>query len=507
MPARTLKVFNRPIVTFRTTLFGTPTERAADSSERIWRALNAGGEGKISSEEIPQGTLVRIDNYPAFIVGPGDVRAHLGETVENTTASAIAALRDVIAETREARDGKRMLTNGLWAGGAIVVYVGLLWLLSRVGRFVTGRAMQLANDKAHRLQVGGVALVRRERFLGIVRRVARAGYWLFVLLLTYEFLSFVLGLFPFTRPWAEGLNAFLISTTIGIVVAIARALPDLMVAVVIFVLARAASQGMKSFFDGVQAGRINVGWVDADSARPTRRLAAFGIWVFAIAMAYPYIPGSDTDAFKGLSVLVGLMVSMGASGLVGQAASGLILMFTRVYRPGEYVRIGDNEGTITTMGTFTTQMRTGLGEELTLPNTLVMSSVTRNYSRVAKGDGFILDTAITIGYDAPWRQVQAMLIEAADRTEGILKSPAPRVFQTALSDFYVEYRLVCEALATEPRPRAELLSLLHGAIQDVFNEYGVQIMSPHYLADPEQAKVVPPDQWHAPPAAPGPGTR
>ena len=247
VPAHTLKVFNRPIVTFRTTLFGTPTERAADSSERIWRALDAGGEGKISSEQIPQGTLVRIDNYPAFIVGPGDVRAHLGETVEKTTASAIAALRDVIAETREARDARRMLTNGLWAGGAIVVYVGLLWLLSRIGRFVTGRAMQLANDKAHRLQVGGVALVRRERFLGIVRRVARAGYWLFVLLLTYEFLSFVLGLFPFTRPWAEGLNAFLISTTIGIVVAIARALPDLMVAILIFVLARAASQGTKSF--------------------------------------------------------------------------------------------------------------------------------------------------------------------------------------------------------------------------------------------------------------------
>jgi small-conductance mechanosensitive channel len=230
------------------------------------------------------------------------------------------------------------------------------------------------------------------------------------------------------------------------------------------------------------------------------------VWVFALVMAYPYIPGSDSDAFKGLSVLIGLMVSIGGSGIVGQAASGLILMYTRTFRPGEYVRIGDNEGTIVEMGMFTSRIRTGLGEELTLPNALVLGSVTKNYSRAIRGPGFVVDTTVTIGYDTPWRQVHAMLIDAARRTKGVLGEPAPRVFQIGLSDFYVEYRLVCQAIPSEPRPRAEVISELHANVQDVFNEHGVQIMSPHYLGDPAEAKVVPEARWYAPPAEP-PRTR
>src|SRR4029453_144767 len=162
---------------------------------------------------------------------------------------------------------------------------------------------------------------------------------------------------------------------------------------------------------------------------------------------------AQTDAFKGLSVLLGLMVSVGASGIVGQAASGLILMYTRAYRPGEYVRVGDSEGTVVALGMFTTRVRTGMGGELTLPNSMVLASVTKNYSRTVKGPGFIVDAAVTIGYDAPWRQVHAMLIEAARRTNGVLSDPPPRVFQTALSDFYVEYRLGCQAIPAAPPPR------------------------------------------------------
>jgi small-conductance mechanosensitive channel len=154
------------------------------------------------------------------------------------------------------------------------------------------------------------------------------------------------------------------------------------------------------------------------------------------------------------------------------------------------------------MGSFTTRVRTGLGEELTLPNSLVLGTVTKNYSRVVTGRGFVLDTTVTIGYDTPWRQVEAMLVEAAHRTEGVMDEPEPRVFQVALSDFYPEYRLVCQASSTQPRPRAEVLSALHANVQDVFNEYGVQIMSPHYLGDPAAAKLVPRQSWHTAPARP-----
>ena len=219
-------------------------------------------------------------------------------------------------------------------------------------------------------------------------------------------------------------------------------------------------------------------------------------------MAYPYLPGAETQAFKGLSVLLGLMISLGASSLVGQAASGLILMYTRTMRAGEYVGISDKEGTVVELGLFTTRIRTGMGEELTLPNSLILGTVTKNYSRAVQGKGFILSTNVTIGYDTPWRQIHAMLIEAAGRTTGVLADPAPRVFQHALSDYYPEYRLVCQAVPSTPLSRAEALTALHANIQDVFNEYGVQIMSPHYMNDPAEAKVVAMEDWYAAPATP-----
>jgi len=224
------------------------------------------------------------------------------------------------------------------------------------------------------------------------------------------------------------------------------------------------------------------------------------IWLFCLAMAYPYLPGSDTEAFKGLSVLVGLMLSMGASSLVGQAASGLILTYGRAFRKGDFVRIADNEGTVTEMGIFTTRIRTGLGEELTVSNASILSSTTRNYSRSTKGSGFILDTTVSIGYDTPWRQVHAMLLEASRRTQGIRQDPAPMIFQTQLADWYPVYRLVCQAIPEGPAPRAILLSNLHANIQDVFNEHGVAIMSPHYMADSTHPKTVAPADWFAPPA-------
>jgi small-conductance mechanosensitive channel len=277
-------------------------------------------------------------------------------------------------------------------------------------------------------------------------------------------------------------------------------MPSLFIAIVIFVFAYVVDRAQRRFFGRVEAGRIVFGSVDRDTAPPTRRLATIAIWLFAAVMAYPYIPGSDTDAFKGLSVLLGIMVSVGASGIVGQATSGFILMYTRTFRTGEYVRIGDREGTMTRLGMFTSTIRTGLGEELTMPNTQVLASMTTNYSRVVPGPGFMLAARVSIGYDTPWRQVHAMLLEAACSTDGVLADPPPHVFQTSLDDFYVQYRLVCQASPTDPFERAKVVSSLNAAIQDAFNAHGVQIMSPHYMVDPAAAKVVPPARWYTPPA-------
>jgi len=199
-------------------------------------------------------------------------------------------------------------------------------------------------------------------------------------------------------------------------------------------------------------------------------------------------------------VILGIMVSIGASGVVGQVFSGVILVYTRALTLGEYVRILDSEGTVTEIGLFVTRLRTGMGAEIALPNALVLSNVTWNYSRVTRGTGFVLDTAVTIGYDTPWRQVHALLLEAAQPIAEITKQPAPYVVQTALSDFYVAYKLVVYVGSAQPATRARVASDLHASIQDMFNRYGVQIMSPGYYEDPAAPKTVPETNWYAAPA-------
>jgi small-conductance mechanosensitive channel len=319
-----------------------------------------------------------------------------------------------------------------------------------------------------------------------------------VLILAAQWVGFVLSGFPYTRRWGEELNQSGLELAGQFAMAIVGSLPGLVVAILIFFLARGLIGLTTPFFAQVERGDLSLPWIDRYTVRATRGLVHIGIWLFALVMAYPYLPGSETEAFKGISVLLGVMLSLGSSNLIGQSVSGLILTYSRTLHIGEYVRIGDVEGTVTAMGTFAIRIHTGLGEELTLPNTLIVGAVTKNYSRTVKGAGYIIDTVLTIGYDTPWRQVHAMMIEGAKRTEGVLETPAPHVFQTALSDFYVEYRVVAQAITSQPRPRAQVMNDLHANLQDVFNENGVQIMSPHYLGDPAEAKVVPPAHWNPP---------
>jgi small-conductance mechanosensitive channel len=389
-----------------------------------------------------------------------------------------------------------------WSALATALALALAWVLRRGHAALGRRLVTLSEWHSRKLQWGGIELLQRERAAAVVRKLLSGVHSLVLVLLVYEWLSFVLARFPFTRVWGETLNSYLLNLLGLMGNAVVSAVPGLFTAVVIFYLARAATGMLGRFFDRIQQGEHSLAWLDADVAVPTRRIATAVVWLFALAMAYPYLPGAQTEAFKGLSVLVGLMISLGASNLVGQAASGLILTYGRVFRRGEYVRIADQEGTVTEVGMFATRIRTGLGEEVTISNTTILGSTTKNYSRAVQGEGYVLDTTVTIGYDTPWRQVHAMLQEAAARTEGVLATPAPQVFQTALSDWYPVYRLVCQAVPSEPRPRALLLSALHANIQDVFNTYGVQIMSPQYIADPQTPKQVPPSQWYPAPAQP-----
>ncbi|MGL5987821.1 MAG: mechanosensitive ion channel family protein [Burkholderiales bacterium] len=499
-----LTVGTRPIFTMRSVILSyTPAERANAAQQRIQRILDRGGDFKVVVKPHEQGAVVMIDEDAAFMVLPGDVNTLAGDNLYSLAEQAAGNLRLAITEYREQNNIKKVGHAMGWSLLATVLFIaaGKMWLT--LGRKLRNRALYLVRRNADAVKLAGVSALNAESTATIVSRLLNTLIASGMLLLSYLWATFVLRRLPWTRPWGESLTGYLFDTLGTVFKASVSAIPGLMLVVVIFVLGRFISGIIRSFFTRFESGQVESIWLDQATAVPTRKLSIAFVWLVALAMAYPYLPGAQTEAFKGMSVLFGLMVSLGASGVVGQVVSGFILVYSRSLKVGEYVRIGDTEGTVTELGLFATRIQTGMGEEIVLPNNYVTGTPTKNYSRtVAEGKGFVLDTTVTIGYDTPWRQVHAMLLQAARNTAGLLNEPAPYVVQTALSDWYVEYRLVCYAGPEAPSRRALVLGDLHANIQDAFNEYGVQIMSPHYMADKDHTVVVARENWYAPPANP-----
>ena len=500
MPAP-LTIDNRTIFVFRSMILGhAPSERAEAAQRRIEALANRHRLSNVSSRAIPQGIAIEIDGAAVFVVTPGDVDDLGGGTLQSAAEEAVRALTEVLSETQEQASFRQLLKALLLSAFWTVIYAAVVYGVILAKRRLSSIISVVLQAQAEKLKLAGVIALHPRQFVGAARRLVTLMAWLIALVATYVWLAFTLRLFPYTRPWGEQLRGYLVGMLGSILHGIVHAIPGLVTVVVIFLLTRALIHFLDGFFKRVERQHIRVGWLDEDTVKPTRRIATIVLWLFALAMAYPYLPGAQTDAFKGLSVLVGLMVSIGGSSLVAQAASGMILMYSRALRAGEYVKIADVEGTVVELGMFATRVHTGTGEELILPNAFVLANTTRNYSRTVPGSGFVLQVNVTIGYATPWRQVHAILLDAARRTQGILSDPAPYVIQSALSDFYVEYKLVAYAGPEAPSKRALALNDLNANVQDVFNEYGVQIMSPHYLADPAHPQVVPKERWFEAPA-------
>jgi len=501
-PAAAKLVFaNRTIFVFRSALAGYPPEDRADGAhKRLEAALARNGAQQPGVHPISEGTQVTLDGALLFLVTPADINPLAGDTTDSVANESAAMLGKALLERREQASPRYLLIAAALCAAATLAYGLILHGLRLMHRWVGKRSTQAISRRLGQVKLKNVRVLDAEHYVAFMRQLVNLLIWGLRLMATYLWLAFVLGKIPYSRSWGERLQDYLIDVVTGVAQGVIEALPGLVLVGVIAAIARLVMLTAGSVFQRVESGELQIAWLDRDTATPTRRIFNVVVWLFALAMAYPYLPGAHTAAFQGVSVLVGLMVSIGASSIVGQGASGLILMYARSLRKGEYVRIGESEGTVVELGMFETRLRTGLGEEITMPNAWVLSNTTKNYSRAHAGTGYVLDTTVTIGYDTPWRQVHAMLELAATRTEDIAATPKPYVMQIGLSDFYVEYRLVAYATVETPRRRAEVLNQLHQHIVDVFNEFGVQITSPHFTQEPAVPHVIPKEQWHPAPA-------
>jgi small-conductance mechanosensitive channel len=496
--ASSLRYANRTIAVLRARVLShTPAERTHAAVARLDDLVTHGVTAPVERRLLENAVAIEVGGKYAFSILPDDVDELAGETLDGKSQQAEDQLRRALDEVGEARAPERLLGKGLRALLATAVFAAAIFVLRRAHRGISSWLAAHAAAQIERRLRPVVGLVSGTHVIEAARRVIGLTSLVLGLLALYAWLAYVLREFPYTRPWGESLGGFVLGTFRHVGLRVLAAIPGLFAVALIFLLTRVLVRLAAGVFRAVELGQIALPGVHPDTSQATRRLVVAALWVFALVASYPYLPGSQTDAFKGVSVLLGLMLSLGSSGLVTQMMSSLVIIYSRSLREGEFVKVGEIEGTVLHVGVLSTKIRTLWNEEVTLPNTIVTATTTINYSRRA-AEGVYARTAVTIGYDTPWRQVEALLLAAAARTQGLCAKPEPVVVQTALADYYPVYELLVALERQEDR--LNVLDSLHRNIQDEFNAHGVQIMSPNYVLDPKTPKVVPKARWYEAPA-------
>jgi small-conductance mechanosensitive channel len=305
-------------------------------------------------------------------------------------------------------------------------------------------------------------------------------------------------LFPWTRGLGHSLSAMLLRPLATLAAGGIKYLPNVIFLIVLALVTKWVLRFSRLFFRRVADGAVSLTGFDPDWALPTDRIVRLVVIAFALVIAYPHIPGSGSEAFKGITLLTGLIFSLGSPSVIGNLVAGQSLAFRRAFRVGDRVKIGDHIGEVLQIRLLTTYLRSPKNEQIVIPNSTILNSEVINFNALAQSRGLILHSIVGIGYETPWRQVEAMLLEAAGRTQGLLREPPPFVLQRNLGTFAVDYEI--NAYTDAPDRMLPLYSALHASILDVFNEYNVQIMTPAYEGDPEKPKVVAREEWFMAPA-------
>lgn len=403
-----------------------------------------------------------------------------------------------IDEYRADRSTNVLARNTGYAAGATVLLALVVWGVRALFRALIGWTERHVRRGVEELASKSHYLIRPGPLWSLATGAMRLLRTLVYLVLAYTYLNTVLGLYPWSRPVARILFELVLDPLRALGSGTLAALPNLAFLVVLYLAVRYLLKVIRAFFRGVEYGRIQLENFDPDWAEPTFKILRVAIVAFALVIAYPYIPGSDSLAFKGVSVFVGVLLSLGSSSYISNMIAGLSMTYRGAFKVGDRIKVGEVVGTVENVKLMVTRVRTPKNERVFLPNSNVLTTEVVNYSQIAREEGVVLHSTIGIGYDTPWRQVEAMLLEAAARTEGLKEDPPPFVLQTRLGDFAVHYEI--NAYTSEAQRMPALYSALHANIQDVFNEYGVQIMSPAYENDPQTLKVVPPEKWYEAPA-------
>lgn len=494
-----------PVVVDRDTLFRlygqvgafTAAERAAGVAARI-RDL-APGFVRLGDSIVVQNAEARSD----LVIGETVLMTVLDEDarplrqarpdVARAYASIIATeMRQSVQRTTL----KAVLLGIVYTALAVAVLFGLLWLVRMLFPRLTAALERWRGTLIPAVRIQRFELLSADRLTDFLLGVVRGVRVLVLVILFYVFITTVLGFFPWTAPLASRIASYVVTPLSRAWLAFVNYLPNIFFIAVIALLTRYLLKFVHLFFNALGSGAVELPNFDRDWAQPTYKIVRFMVLAFVVVVIFPYLPGAGSDAFKGVSLFLGALFTLGSSSAIANIVAGTLLTYTRAFQIGDRVTIGDTTGDVIERSLLVTRVRTIKNSDVTIPNAMVLSTHITNFSTMAARGGVILHTTVTIGYDVPWRNVHEALIAAARATEGILAEPAPFVLQTSLDDFYVAYQI--NAYTASPAIMARTYSGLHANIQDKFNEAGIEILSPHYRAQRDGNMVTIPADYLPP---------
>lgn len=492
-----VQVDGKTILTVRESLFTfSPQQRAQAIADRIeW--LSKQPENHILT--------VRTENQGNFtVIVSGDT---VLATVTDADANAAGKDRDALAEDyagriRAAAEGlqrkfglKSILLSALYAILAAAALVLLLKLLGIAFPKFYEKLQAWHGVYIRSVRIQKLELMPAERITAVVRVLAGAVRVLLTLALLYAYVTLTFSFFPWTQGFSSGLLRSVLWPVRVVGSAALAYAPNVLFIVVIVAAAYYVIKFVKVFFVAIARRSITLPDFYPEWAMPTYRISRFLVIAFTAVIIFPYLPGSNSPAFRGVSIFLGLLLSLGSSSAIANVVAGTVLTYTRAFHVGDRVKIADSTGDVIEKTLLSTRIRTIKNEEISIPNALVLGNHVTNYSSAARDRGLVLYTGVTIGYDAPWRIVHQLLIDAALGTANVQKEPAPFVLQTALNDFYVSYQI--NAFTERPAVMAQTYSELHQNIQDKFNEAGVEIMSQHFAGIRDGNQTTIPGEYRA----------
>jgi small-conductance mechanosensitive channel len=401
-----------------------------------------------------------------------------GKTNEKLAREYLQIIRSSVAAERESHSLVNWAKRVALALGIFVLLIFLVKVINRLFRISEDYLVLKSSDSLNGFKIKSIKILAAKDIQTVAVKLNNFIKIIVILLIIYLSLPLLFSIFPETKAWTGTLLNWILGPIRIALNSIVHYLPNLFTILVIYLIFKYSLKGIRYFFYEIQRKNIQINGFHADWAIPTFNILRFVLYAFMLVIIFPYLPGSGSAAFQGVSVFLGILISLGSSSAITNIVAGLVITYMRPFKIGDRVKIGEVTGDIIEKTMLVTRIRTIKNEDVTVPNSMVLSSSTVNYSNQAGSLGLIIHYEVTLGYDVSWEVAYQLLISAALKTQYVEAIPAPFVLQTKLNDFYVSYQI--NAYTKEANKQAVIYSSLLENIQNELKEAGIDLLSPQY---------------------------